>query len=79
VTFDGDTLKTIDTGGDLPAEREFVASIDTFKTSRNAPPLALTAEQLKALPAPAKPPTPEPAASAGAAPSSRSYPPLEAR
>ena len=32
--FEGDALKSIDTGGDLPAEREFVASIDTFKTSR---------------------------------------------
>ena len=75
--FEGDTLKSIDTGGELPAEREFVASIDTFKTSRNAPPLALTDEQVKALPVPAKPPAPEPAASAAAP--TRTYPPLEAR
>jgi len=77
VLFDGDTLKSVDTGGDLPAEREFVASIDTFKTSRNAPPLALTDDQLKALPVPAKPTAPEQAASAGAP--ARSYPPLEPR
>jgi outer membrane protein assembly factor BamE len=77
VLFDGDTLKSIDTGGDLPAEREFVASIDTFKTSRNAPPLALTDEQVKALPCrrsrrrpSAAPPPPAP---------TRTYPPLEPR
>jgi len=77
VLFDGDTLKSIDTGGELPAEREFVASIDTFKTSRNAPPLELTEEQVKALPVPAKPAAPESAASAAAP--ARTYPPLEAR
>jgi outer membrane protein assembly factor BamE len=77
VLFEGETLKSIDTGGELPAEREFVASIDTFKTSRNAPPLALTEEQVKALPVPAKPPAPEAAASAAAP--TRSYPPLEPR
>jgi len=77
VLFDGDVLKSIDTGGALPAEREFVASIDTFKTSRNAPPLMLTEEQVKALPVPPKPPVVEAAASAVAP--TRSYPPLEAR
>jgi outer membrane protein assembly factor BamE len=77
VLFDGEALKSIDTGGALPAEREFVASIDTFKTSRNAPPLALTDAQIKALPVPPKAPEPEVAASA--APPTRSYPPLEPR
>jgi outer membrane protein assembly factor BamE len=77
VLFDADVMKSIDTGGALPAEREFVASIDTFKTSRNAPPLALTEEQVKALPVPAKPPVVEAAASAVAP--TRTYPPLEAR
>ena len=73
VLFDGDIFKSIDTGGALPSEREFVASIDTFKTSRNAPPLELTPEQLKALPAPAKPAavTVEPIGP------TRAYPPLE--
>ena len=77
VLFDGEALKSIDTGGALPAERDFVASIDTFKTSRNAPPLALTEAQIKALPVPAKAPEPEAAASAAAP--TRTYPPLEPR
>lgn len=77
VMFDGDAMKSIDTGGALPAERDFVASIDTFKTSRNAPPLALTEAQIKALPVPVKAPAPEEAASAPVP--TRSYPPLEPR
>jgi outer membrane protein assembly factor BamE len=78
VLFDGEQLKSIDTGGELPEERAFVASIDTFKTSRNAPPLALTAEQVKALPAPAKTATAAQAPASAVAPT-RSYPPLEPR
>ena len=56
---------------------EFVASIDSFKTSRNSRPLVLTDEQIKALPPPAKPPAaePEPVAPVPA----RAYPPLEPR
>ncbi len=73
VLFDGDRMKSIDTGGELPAERAFVASIDSFKTSRNAPPLALTAAQTAALPVPAQPAA---SASASAVPP-RNYPPLE--
>ncbi|MFL6664816.1 MAG: outer membrane protein assembly factor BamE [Rhizobacter sp.] len=76
--FDGEKLKSIDTGGELPGELEFVKSIDTFKTARNAPPLALTEEQVKALPLPAAPPAPEPPAAAASAPP-RAYPPLEPR
>ena len=75
VLFTGEVLKSIDTGGALPSEREFVASIDTFKTARNAPALELTPEQLKALPVPAKPAVAE-AEPIGA---TRSFPPLEAR
>ncbi|MGD9834295.1 MAG: outer membrane protein assembly factor BamE [Piscinibacter sp.] len=71
--FEGDALKSLDTSGELPAEREFVASIDTFKTSRKAPVLALTDEQVKALPVPEKPAAP---ASEPLGPT-RSYPPLE--
>lgn len=74
VRFDGEQLKTIDTGGELPSEREFVASIDTFKTRRNAPPLALTEEQLKALPVPERAAAAAPAEPTGPV---RSYPPLE--
>jgi outer membrane protein assembly factor BamE len=77
VLFDGDTMKSIDTGGELPAERDFVQSIDTFKTKRNAPPLALSEDQIKALPTPKKVDAPAQAAAASAP--GRSYPPLEAR
>jgi outer membrane protein assembly factor BamE len=74
VTFDGDRLAKIE-APELPAEREFVASIDTAKAPSKLPPLALTEEQLKALPAPA-------AAAAATTPSApdappRTYPPLE--
>jgi len=75
VLFKGEGMVSIDTGGELPAEREFVASIDTFKTERNAPPMALSDEQLKALPAPVRPPPPAPVPPTPA----RSYPPLEPR
>jgi outer membrane protein assembly factor BamE len=73
VLFSGDQFKSVDTGGALPTEREFVASIDTFKTSRNAPPLELTPDQVKALPVPPKPAVVE-AESIGP---TRPYPPLE--
>ena len=75
VLFTGDTLKSLDTGGDLPTEQEFVASIDTFKTSRNAKPLELSPEQAKALPTPPKP------AAVEVEPigPNRDYPPLEPR
>jgi outer membrane protein assembly factor BamE len=72
--FDGETLKSLDTSSELPAERDFVASIDTFKTSRQSPPLALTDDQVKALPVPPKPP----AAVAEPIGPTRSFPPLEA-
>jgi outer membrane protein assembly factor BamE len=78
VRFEGDALKSIE-APDLPAEREFVASIDTFKTSRNAPPLALSEAQLQALPAPAARASGAAAANAPAAAPTRSYPPLEGR
>ena len=73
VLFDGDKLKSVDGGSDMPAERDFVASIDTFKTARNAAPLALTETQLKALPVPVPPIE----AQAPAPVTPRSYPPLE--
>ena len=73
--FKDDALVSIEGGADLPSEREFVASIDTFKTSRNAPPLVLSDEQIKALPVPERPPAAEPAPPAPV----RTYPPLEPR
>ena len=69
--FDGDTLKSID-APEMPEERAFVASINTFK-ARQTPLLALSEEQRKALPVP---PKVEAAASAPEGPA-RSYPPLE--
>jgi len=74
VRFEGERLTAMEGGEDLPGEREFVASIDTFKTARRSTPLELTEDQVKALPVP-----PAPAASA-AEPAGpvRSYPPLEA-
>ena len=73
VRFKNDVLDSFDAGGELPSEREFVASIDTFKTARNAPPLVLTDEQVKALPVPPKPAAAEPSPAVP----TRSYPPLE--
>ncbi len=73
VRFNGEALASIDTGGELPSEREFVASIDTFKTSRNAPPLVLTEEQIKSLPTPQRSQAPDPVPPAPV----RTYPPLE--
>ena len=75
VRFTGDEFKSIDTGGELPTERDFVASIDTFKTARDAPPLELTDAQVKALPLLAKPP----AVAAEPVGPVRAYPPLEPR
>ena len=71
--FKSDVLASVDTGGELPSERDFVASIDTFKTSRTAPPLTLSAEQIAALPTPVRPAAAEPVPPAP----TRSYPPLE--
>jgi len=73
VLFEGDRLKSMDAGGDLPGEREFVASIDSARSPRSLPTLALNEDQVKALPVPPK------AAAADAEPvgPARDYPPLE--
>lgn len=75
VWFEGDALKSVDAPNDIPTEREFVASINTFKPRGDAPKLALTDTERKALPAPAKqaPAVLEPMGPV------RSYPPLEPR
>jgi outer membrane protein assembly factor BamE len=73
VRFKSDILESLEGGAGLPSEHEFVVSIDTFKTARNAPPLVLTEEQIKALPAPVRPAPPEPPPPVPA----RTYPPLE--
>ncbi len=71
--FKADLLESVEGGAGLPSEHEFVASIDTFKTARNAPPLVLSDEQVKALPVPVRPTPPEPPPPVPA----RTYPPLE--
>ena len=73
--FKSDKLQRLIAEDELPSERDFVAAIDTFKTSRDAPPLALSSVQLQALPVPPK------AAAAAAEPMGalRAYPPLEAK
>ena len=72
VRFSGDRLLRMDAPV-LPVEREFVSSIDVFKTPRNALPLALTPAQIEALPPPPKPAPQEPEPKAPL----RNYPPLE--
>jgi outer membrane protein assembly factor BamE len=75
VLFKGEALDSIDTGGPLPGERDFIGSIATYQIAGEPPSLALTESQLKALPVPVKPPPPEPVPPAP----QRSYPPLEPR
>jgi outer membrane protein assembly factor BamE len=75
VRFKGEALVSIEGADDLPGEREFVASIDTSKTRRKPPQLALSEEQIKALPVPAQPPAAQPEPPVP----SRTYPPLEPR
>ena len=73
VLFKDDKLESIDTGGPVPGERDFIGSIATYRIGGEPPPLALTEAQIKALPVPVKPPPPEPVPPAP----QRSYPPLE--
>jgi outer membrane protein assembly factor BamE len=73
--FKDDVLVTVEGGADLPSERDFVTSIDTFKAKRDPPPLVLSEEQIRALPVPARPAAAEPAPPAP----NRTYPPLEPR
>ena len=70
--FKGDKLERLEAQG-LPSERDFVASISRPVTGNRSPVIALTEDQIKALP---KPPAPaaEPGVVMGAV---RSYPPLE--
>jgi outer membrane protein assembly factor BamE len=72
VIFENEVVKSIE-AGDLPSEREFVASISRFNDIRAAK-LELSEDERKALPIPPRPPAP-PAEPVGPV---RSYPPLEA-
>jgi outer membrane protein assembly factor BamE len=77
VLFEGDKVKRIE-APPLPTDAEFIDSIDPLRSRRAVPVLALTPEQVKALP------LPPPAAAANAASAvptgpQRNYPPLEPR
>jgi outer membrane protein assembly factor BamE len=74
--FEGDILKSFD-ADELPSEQEFVASIDTRRAPSKPPVLALTEEQVRALPVPARPAAVAPVTAEPLGPA-RSYPPLEA-
>jgi outer membrane protein assembly factor BamE len=73
--FEGDTLKSLAGADSLPTERDFVNSIDTFKTKHRSKPLALSEAEVKALPVP--PPRPAEAGASAPEGPSRTYPPLE--
>lgn len=75
IFFDGDMVARVDAPG-LPTSAEFIESIAPKLSGRGAPVLALTPEQVKALPLPPAPPVA--AASAPGGPQ-RNYPPLEPR
>ena len=73
LMFDGDRLISIDTGGELPSEEAFVASIDSASSGGKPPPLALSADEVQSL----KPPPKQVAVEPPAVPAGRVYPPLE--
>lgn len=75
--FDGERLKSLDTGGELPTEVAFVALIDVTKAEGKTPKLSLSEDQLKALKAPPKAAAPVEAVAAPAPAPARTYPPLE--
>lgn len=77
VFFEGDKVKRIE-APPLPTDAEFIDSIDPFRARREVPVLALTPEQIKALPMP-PPAAAATAASAVPAGAQRNYPPLEPR
>jgi outer membrane protein assembly factor BamE len=72
VFFDGDVVKKLD-AGEMPSERDFVASIDRPVTSSKEAPKDLSPEQIAALPVPA----PVEATAAQPQGAAREYPPLE--
>jgi len=73
--FEGDKLKSIAAPDDLPTEKEFIASINTFKPSGPAPKLELSEAERQALPKPVRPE----AAAVEPMGAVRAYPPLEPR
>ena len=64
---------------DLPAEKDFVAAINTFKPSKKEPKLELTEAERSALPPPTRSAEPAPTAAAEGPAPGRVYPPLDAK
>jgi outer membrane protein assembly factor BamE len=73
IYFNADRVERFD-AAELPSEREFVAAIDVGDAGK-VPPLELTPEQIRALPAPKPLPAQPVAVPAGGR--TRDYPPLE--
>ncbi len=71
VTFKGDELDRIE-ADPMPSEADFVASLDSGRTTGKVPVLEMSEESLKQLPMPARKVEPKPLA-----PLPASYPPLE--
>jgi outer membrane protein assembly factor BamE len=71
VFFKGDAMERLD-ADPLPTEAEFVASLDSGRSTAKVPVLELTEQQIKQLPVPAKAPEQKPLP-----PLPSSYPPLE--
>jgi outer membrane protein assembly factor BamE len=67
------------TPDDLPTEREFVASINTYKPGGKPPRLDLDEAERSRLPKPAKSAEAAPTAAAEGVAPGRVYPPLEAK
>ncbi|MEO3690751.1 outer membrane protein assembly factor BamE [Roseateles paludis] len=79
AVFDGDKLKALEAPDDLPTEREFVASINTYKPGGKPPRLDLDEAERSRLPKPAKSAEAAPTAAAEGVAPGRVYPPLEAK
>lgn len=76
--FEGDQLKSLQVPDDLPAEREFIAAINTFKPKFATPKLELSEAERAALPLPKRSAEAAPTAAAEGPAPGRSYPPLDA-
>jgi len=71
--FEGEQLKSFEVPADLPTEKEFVASINTFKPKGSNPKMELSEAERSALPKPVRPAPP----STETGGPTRAFPPLE--
>lgn len=79
AVFEDDKLKSLDVPDDLPAENDFVASINTFKPGNKTPKLELSETERGALPPPKRSAEAAPTAAAEGPAPGRTYPPLDAK